>query len=148
MSFEEKTTWVTALSQLVVALWYLARILSKAATTPVAAIGYRGDLLVMIVVSVALTVAGVVAVAVVAAARAEISGEPADVDRKDERDRSIARFAGNIGGTVLAAGVVPAMLLAVFEFDHFWIAHALLAAIVVSELVTAGVKVAAYRRGF
>lgn len=148
MSFEEKSTWITAISQLVVGIWYLAQIMGKAATTPVADIEYARELLVLIGASVALTVAATVVVAVFLAARAAAEGGSTDIDRTDERDRSISRFAGNIGGYVLGVGMIPAMILAVLELEHFWIAHAILASFFVSELVTATIKIVAYRRGF
>jgi len=148
MSFEEKSTWITAISQLVVGVWYLVQIVDKAAVTPVADIEYIPELLVLIGASVALTVAATVVVAVFLAARAAAKGDSAEIDQSDERDRSISRFAGNIGGYVLGVGMIPAMTLAVLEFDHFWISHAILAPFFVSELVTATIKIVAYRRGF
>lgn len=148
MSFEEKSTWITGISQLVVGIWYVVRIIDKAATSPVADIDYITELLVMIGASVALTVAATVVVAIILAARAAAKGDSTEIDQSDERDRSISRFAGNIGGYVLGAGMIPAMILAVLEFDHFWIAHAILASFFASELITATVKIVAYRRGF
>jgi hypothetical protein len=149
MSFQEKSTWVTLLTQLAVGVWYLTEILHKASSTPVADIEYIGELAVMILASIAITVIGTVAVAIFAAGQATLHGDlSGDVDKTDERDRSISRYAGNIGGHVLGIGMVPAMGLAVFEFDHFWIAHAILASLFVSELIAGSIKLVGYRRGF
>ncbi|MEX2279234.1 MAG: hypothetical protein WEA76_04000 [Acidimicrobiia bacterium] len=148
MSFEEKSTWTTGLIQLAVGIWYIAQIVGKASTTPATEIEYRGELALLVIAVVVITVAATIAVAVFSVGRAAIRGDNIDVDRTDERDKSIARFAGNIGGLVLAVGMVPALGLAVLEFDHFWIAHAILGAFFVSELVAAGVKLVTYRRGF
>jgi hypothetical protein len=148
MSLEERNTWIVLLSQVLTAVWYVARIAGKAATEPVSRIEYRGELLILVIASVGFVVVGTVIVASVTAGRAALRGESHSIDRTDERDRSINRFAGNIGGYVLGFGAVPALGLAVFEFDHFWIAQTLLAAFLVSELVTGAVKIAAYRRGF
>jgi hypothetical protein len=148
MSFEEKSTWITGISQLVVGIWYLVQILSKAAIEPVATIDYIPELLVLIGASVGLTVVATVVVSVIQAARAAARGDSTEVDRVDERDRSIGRYAGNIGGYVLGVGMIPAMILAVLEVDHFWIAHAILAAFFASELIGATIKLVAYRRGF
>jgi hypothetical protein len=149
MSFQEKSTWVTFLTQLAVGVWYLTEILRKASSTPVAEIEYFGELAVMILASVAITVIATIAVAIFAAGHAALHGDVSgDVDKADERDKAISRFAGNIGGNVLGLGMVPAMGLAVFEFDHFWIAHAILASFFVSELITGAIKLVAYRRGF
>jgi hypothetical protein len=148
MSFEEKTTWTTAVVQLVVAIWYAFQVVPQLATTPVADIEYRGPLLGMVVASVGLTIVASILLAGTIATRAAVRGEATDVDRSDERDRSISRWAGNIGGTVLALAVVPALVLTLFEVEHFWIAQSLVAALVLSELVTAGLRIYRYRRGF
>jgi hypothetical protein len=148
MSFEEKTTWTTALVQLVVAIWYAVRVVPQLASTPVADIEYRGPLLGMVVASIGLTIVASILLAGTIATRAAVRGEATDVDRSDERDRSISRWAGNIGGTVLAVAVVPALVLTLFEVEHFWIAQSLVAALVLSELVTAGLRIYRYRRGF
>ncbi|MDX1449843.1 MAG: hypothetical protein R3246_12360 [Acidimicrobiia bacterium] len=148
MSWEEKSTWITGLIQLLAGLWYATAIVGKASGTPVAEIEYLGELVTMIVAVVVATVAVTIAVAVFSASRAAIAGETHDVDRTDERDKTIARYAGNIGGIVLGVGMVPALGLAVFEFDHFWIAHAIIGAFFASEVVTTGLKIVAYRRGF
>lgn len=148
MSSEEKSTWTTGLIQLVTGVWYAVTILGKASTTPVAEIEYLGELATLVVVVVVATVAATIAVAVFSAGRAAIAGETLDIDRTDERDKTIARYAGNIGGIVLGVGMVPALGLAVFEFDHFWIAHTILAAFFVSEMVTTALKIFRYRRGF
>jgi hypothetical protein len=148
MSFQEKSTWITASAQVVVATWCASRVLPQIGTVPVGDIAYLDPLLVMIGASVALTVLATVLVAGTLAARAAIRQEATDVDRTDERDRSISRWAGNIGGIVLGVGVVPAFGLTVFEFEHFWIAQALLAALLASELVSAALLIHRYRRGF
>ncbi|HSJ28419.1 MAG TPA: hypothetical protein VLB67_09415 [Acidimicrobiia bacterium] len=147
MSVEEKSTWTTGLVQLAVGLWYTVTILRKAATTPVADIDYRGELVALVIAVVALTIVGAIVVGIGSAGWAVARGRPVDDDRIDERDRSIGRFAGNVGGVVLAVGMVPALGLAVFEFHHFWIVHAMLAAFFASEMTQSAVKIVAYRRG-
>lgn len=148
MSFEEKSTWINLAIQLGLGIWYASRIVSKAQATPVSEISYLGDLVTLVVATVVLTIAVTIAVSVFLAGRAAVTGQELDIDRTDERDKTIGRFAGNIGGIVLAVATLPALGLAVFEFDHFWIAHAILGAFFLSELATAGVKIVRYRRGF
>lgn len=147
MSFEERSTWVTGFVQLVVAIWYAFQVIPQL-DGPVGAIDYTGPLLVMVGASVALVIVASVVIAGTSATRAAIRGEHTDIDRVDERDRSISRWAGNIGGTVLAILVVPSLILTLFEVEHFWIAQSLVAALVLSELATAGLKIYRYRRGF
>lgn len=147
MSYEEKSTWINLAIQLGLGIWYTSRIWSKAQTTSVSDIAYLGDLVTLVVATVVLTVAVTIVVSIVLAGRAAITGDTMDIDRTDERDKTIGRFAGNVGGIVLALAMVPPLGLAVFEFDHFWIAHAMLAGFFLSELTTAGVKLVTYRRG-
>lgn len=148
MSFEEKSTWITSAIQLVVIAWYAAQVLPQLGNTPVGDIEYRGPLVVMIGATVVLTVVVFIVVTGSIATRAALRGEATDVDRTDERDRSISRWAGNIGGVILALGVLPALGMAVFEIEHFWIAQTLLGAFAISELATGALKIFRYRRGF
>ena len=64
------------------------------------------------------------------------------------RDKDINRFGEYVGGIVLGVGMVVPLVLAMAEFDYFWIANAMYAAFVLSSLVSATVKLVAYRRGF
>lgn len=48
---------------------------------------------------------------------------------------------------MLAAAVLVGVGFAMFEVDHFWIASALLAGLVLPELVAGVTKVVLYRRG-
>lgn len=148
MSYEEKSTWINLAIQVGLGIWYTGRIWSKAQTASVTDISYLGDLVALVVATVVLTVAVTIVVSIVLAGRAAITGDTMDIDRTDERDKTIGRLAGNIGGVVLAVAMVVPLGLAVFEFDHFWIAHAMLAGFFLSELVAGGVKVFRYRRGF
>lgn len=148
MSYEEKSTWINLAIQIGLGIWYTSRIWSKAQTTSVADISYLGDLVTLVVATVVLTVAVTIVVSVFLAGRAAVTGDTMDIDRTDERDKTIGRFAGNIGGVVLGVAMVVPLGLAVFEFDHFWIAHAMLGGFFLSELAAGGVKIFSYRRGF
>lgn len=82
------------------------------------------------------------------AARAEV--DDADVnsaERRDERDASIDRFGGYVGGVVLAIGVLLPLGLAMAEREPFWVANALFAALLLSTLASSVAKISAYRRG-
>jgi hypothetical protein len=52
-----------------------------------------------------------------------------------------------VGGYVLAVGVFGGLVLAMAELAPFYIAHALLLAWVLAELVEGATKIALYRRG-
>ena len=53
-----------------------------------------------------------------------------------------------MGGNVLGFATLLPLGLAMAEVDYFWIANSIYLACVVSGVVTAVVKIVAYRRGF
>ena len=162
MSFEERRTWIEALVTLVVPGFYFASVLPQAWTTPVTDIAYQWPLGVSVVVLVVTIVGGIVATNIATLVGAEISaarerGDAAPrgaadaalrtLDRRDERDATIGRRGGQVGGVVLGIAVLVPLGLAMAEREHFWIANALYAALVVSSLASSAVKLVAYRRG-
>ncbi|MBU2669013.1 hypothetical protein KOI35_36425 [Actinoplanes bogorensis] len=66
----------------------------------------------------------------------------------DQRDREIGRFGEHIGQSLVVAGAVAAMLLALFEAPYFWIANVIYLAFVLSSVLGSIAKIYAYRRGF
>ena len=139
MSFKAKTTAVMLAVLLIVYGWYFLQVLLEASSTPVEDIAYQGLLFGMVVVLVILSIVGVSIIAILGRR---------DGDAEDERDQAIEMRGDQIGGYVLAVGVLGAMGLAMVEGAYFWIAHLLLAALVLGEVVKAGVMLRAYRRGF
>lgn len=139
MSFQEKSNWVMILLIAVVYGTYFTVVLGDIASMPsVRDIAYRGMLIGTAVVLTFLAAGTHIILAV---------ASPRDADKNDERDRSINRFGEYVGGFVLAVTVFVGMGLAMFEIDHFWIANALLAGLVLSELVAGVTKAVLYRRG-
>ncbi|MEU8662473.1 hypothetical protein AB0C31_38065, partial [Actinoplanes philippinensis] len=65
----------------------------------------------------------------------------------DERDRLIGLRGTRVGAYILAAGVCAGIWLAVIRADGFWIAQALIAALVVAQIADGVTKVVLYRRG-
>jgi hypothetical protein len=59
-----------------------------------------------------------------------------DADRTDRRDKEIHRFGEYVGQWFVVIGAVGALLLAVAEVDHFWIANELYLAFVLSALLS------------
>jgi hypothetical protein len=150
MAFEEKMAWLNVLVTVVVAGWYASVVAGSLGTVPVDAIAYRGPLILSVGVMVVATVAGSIAITIVAAIGAEIRerGTGSDVDRKDERDRRIEAFGDRVAFYVMNALLVGVLALAMLEFAHFWIANAAFGTLVLAGLVGNAVRVVAYRRGF
>ena len=139
MSFKAKTTAVMLVTLTIVYGWYFIQLLPQIAETPVAVIGYQGAMFATVVLFVILFVVGMIVLAVV---------DRRQADDEDERDQLIERRGDQVGGYVLAVAVLVGMGLAMVEGAYFWIANALLAGLVLSELVKGIVMLSAYRRGF
>jgi hypothetical protein len=160
MSFQERQTWVEAVVTILVPGWYFVSIPSQAASAPVADIEYQWPLILSFIVLVAVIVVGIIvttiasligsriAAAIERGSAEGIEAHEVDVDRSDERDAAINRLGGNVGGIVLGFAILVPLGLAMAEREHFWIANALYAAVVLSILASSAVKLVAYRRGF
>lgn len=118
--------------------WYFAVATSQVENEAFRIAGYQSVMLVAVVALVILAVAAHIAIAI---------ADPKDADRTDVRDREINRYGEYVGGYVLGVGALCALAMAMFRVDQFWIANAILAAMVLSELVSSGTRIVLYRRG-
>jgi hypothetical protein len=139
MSFEEKNTWVYALVTVVAFAVYLVIILRRAQGIPLAEVPYVGAMLWTIAGAIAASIVGRIVVA---------AAWPKDADKKDERDKEIYRFGEYVGQSFVAIGALAALILAMAEADHFWIANAIYLAFFLSALLGSIARIFAYRRGF
>jgi MFS family permease len=148
--FEEKMTWVSGIVAVVVPAVYFIVMLGRLQDTPAADIAYQWPLVIAIVASVVLSIVGAIVAAIGTGISAELRGRKAEdeIDRKDERDKSIARRGDLIGFYVSSVGIVGALILAMTEADYFWIASAIYLSFAVGSVVGAVVKLLAYHRGF
>ena len=150
MPFEEKVTWVNAVVTVLAAGWYAWTVGGRLGELPVTEIAYQRPLLVAVGAMIVLTIAGTIAMAIGTAIRAEVTGRGSvdDIDRKDERDAHIEARGDRFAFYVSSALMVGVLAMAMLEWPHFWIANGVFAAFVAGGLVSSGVKLAAYRRGF
>jgi hypothetical protein len=150
MTFEEKITWVSAFVFAVVPAVYFTNVLGQLASVPASEIAYQRPMLIAIGISIVLTILGSILTGIGSGITAEIMepGSGADIGRTDERDKQIGRRGELIGYYVSSVGVVIAMALTMLEYPYFWIANALYLGFVIAALVTAAVKIVAYRRGY
>jgi hypothetical protein len=98
----------------------------------------NGLMLGSVVALVAIAIAGHILIAVLA---------PKDADKHDERDRLIEMRGDQRGGFMMAFGALCGMGLAMLAMPHFWIVNAILAGLVLGEIVKAVSKLIDYRRG-
>ena len=150
MPFEEKMTWVSGVVTIIVPVVYFAIMLGRLQSTPASEIAYQVPLIVAMVASVVLIVIGAILMSigtsVVAAAQGRDPG--AEIDRADERDKTISRRGDLVGYYVSSAGMVGVLVLTLLEADYFWIANALYLSFVVAMVVSSVVKLVSYHRGF
>jgi hypothetical protein len=138
MSYEEKGTWVYLVVSLGTYAVYVAVILGRAGTVPLAEVAYVAPMLWTIGIAILASVLGRVAVEIV---------KPSDSHKGDVRDKEINRFGDYVGFSVLAVGILPALVLTMLESEYFWIANAIYAAYILNALTASVVKLVAYRRG-
>ena len=139
MSYEEKSAWIMGVVALGSYGIYLAIILGQAGSAPLTDFAYVSPLL--------WTVGASILVSIALHAVMGISA-PREAGRKDQRDREIHRFGEYIGQSFVLIGGVAALLMAMAELDHFWIANVIYLTFVLSAILGAVAKIVAYRRGF
>jgi hypothetical protein len=138
VAVEEKRAWALAVFAVVGYAVYAVLVLTRMDGRPLAETPYVGPLL-------WATGFGIVA-GIVSGIWFGIAARN-DGLQVDERDREIGRFGDHIGQSFVVIGGVSAMVLAMVEVAHFWIANVLYLSFVLSAVLGSLAKIAAYRRG-
>ncbi|MFI1466788.1 hypothetical protein [Streptomyces wuyuanensis] len=139
MAFEEKRAWVMGVVAVAAYATYLAVVLGRADGVALAEVPYASVLLWSVGAAIAVTIALHIAIAL---------ASPGEADVKDERDRAITRFGELTGQSFVVLGGVVALVLAMAEADHFWIANTVYLAFVLSAVLGSVARIGAYRWGF
>ena len=139
MSYEERGQWVYLVVTTVGYAAYVVLLVRAAGGGPLQEVDYVPIMLWMIGAAILGSIVGRILVAIVW----HREGHATDV-----RDRDIDRLGEYVGGLVLGIGMVVPFILAIIEADHFWIANAMYLVFAVAAVVSASMKVIAYRRGF
>lgn len=119
-------------------LTYLAIVLSRASETPLTQVDYRLPALIVIGASIGLNILLEIVGAMVWSA---------DGTLIDERDRSIDRMGERVGASFIVIAGLAAMLMAMFEWEWFWIGNMLMLGFFIAAIIASVAKVAAYRQG-
>ncbi len=138
MSFQAKSTAVMLLALLAAYGWYALQVFRLAADTPVGEVRYQPLVLIVAVPLVVIATIGHIVISAL---------DPSEADSSDERDREIARRGSVVGGWVVSVGALAALFVTMAEVEYFWIAHLLLAGLVLAELADWTWRLALYRRG-
>ncbi|MDI6098168.1 hypothetical protein QLQ12_06070 [Actinoplanes sp. NEAU-A12] len=137
MTHWEKRSWIRLVVAALGYAAYLTLILSRADERPLATVPYAAALL------------WTVGAAIVASILAEVgmaAGTPRASRLTDDRDREIGRLGDHVGQSFVVAGAVGAMLMAMADWDHFWIANLIYLCFVLAAILTGVTKVVVYRR--
>lgn len=138
MSFREKSTWALLAVTVIVYGLYFSTTISGALAHGVPDVADNVRLFGAVVVIVILSVVAHIAIAILS---------PKAADTVDERDRLIELRGDQRAGYVMVVALFSTLGLALAGASVFWIAHAALAGLVLSELVKAVTKLIDYRRG-
>jgi len=138
MTHEEKVTYGNVVTTFCFYAIYLGLVLSRVGTGPITDVRYIPILLWTAGAGIVGTILCNIVVAIVSR----------DCGKKDVRDRQIERFGDYIGQSFLCLGGLTALILSMFEANHFWIANAIYLAFTLSSLLSSVAKIGAYRWGF
>lgn len=138
MTHEEKRAWIMLVVSVVGYAVYVAVVLSRVDGGSLAAAPYAGVLL--------WTVGGAIVANIVAEIGMGVVNPRASRVR-DVRDREIGRLGDHVGQAFVVIGAVSAMLMALAEWEWFWIANVVYLCFVLSAVVGSLAKVIVYRRG-
>src|SRR5690554_3995196 len=138
MASEERSAWQYGILAIVAYAVYLTVILGRAQNAPLPEVDYAWPMIWTIVgsISVAIVVAIVIGMFF-----------PKDAGKVDVRDKEISRFGDHVGQGFVIAGALAAMLMAIFAWDHFWIANVIYLGFVLSAVLSSIARISAYRWG-
>ena len=139
MAFLEKSNWVVLVVGLPTLLAYAILVVPQVLSEPIAEVSWVEPMILAIVGFIVANVLG----NVVAAA-----SNPKEVDQKDQRDQEIDRYGERLGNWLIAVGAIAALVLAMAEAEHFWIANAIFLAGIAGALLSSATKIAAYHGPF
>lgn len=139
MAFLEKSNWVVLGVGLVTLIVYLATILPRAMSTPLAEVDFVPPMVYTIVGFIVANIVGNIAAAIT---------NPAEADKSDQRDKEIDRFGERVGNSIMIVGTCAALVLAMMKADYFWIANSIYLAGLTAAMLSAVTKIAAYHGPF
>lgn len=139
MSYEEKTAWIMGVTAVGSYLVYLVIILGRMEGVAVQDVRYVALLLWTIGISVLAIIALQIVVAI---------ASPKEAGKSDQRDKEIYRRGEYIGQSFVVVGGTAALIMAMLELEHFWIANVLYLCFTLSGVLGSAAKIFGYRRGF
>jgi hypothetical protein len=139
VTHEEKRAWIRLVVSVVAYAGYVVIVVSRADGRPLRDVPYAGTLLWTVGAAIVGSIVAEIVIGVV---------NPRASRAKDERDREIGRLGEYTGQSFVVIGAVAAMLMAMAEWDWFWIANVIYLCFVLSAVLGGVTKVIVYRRSF
>lgn len=138
MTHLERTYWAMLVITIVVYGWYFTSVLTNLPADMDATNLFSFKLWAMM--------GGYVVLAIIVAVLANIT-QKEPMEEFDERDNIIDMKAERIASYVQAVAVFGTLVMVMFDFSRFVLAHALLATMVISTLIGISARLYLYRRG-
>jgi hypothetical protein len=135
MAHREKRAWIRLVVAVVGYGVYMAAVLTRAGGRPLTQVRYADLLLWVVDVSIVTNVV----VEMVAG-----FGSPKEARAADVRDREIGRRGDYVGQSFLVIGAVAAMLMAIANWDRFWIANVIYLGFTLSAILGGITKIGMY----
>ena len=139
MTHEEKRAWIRLVVAVLGYSAYVAVIASRADGRSLPDVPYASILLWTVGAAIVASIVAEAGMAVVI---------PGASRAKDVRDREIGRLGEHIGQSFVVIGAVAAMLMAMADWDRFWIANVIYLCFVLSAILGGITKVIVYRKSF
>jgi hypothetical protein len=139
VAHEEKRAWIRLVVAVLGYSAYVAVVVSRADGRSLPDVPYATTLLWTVGAAVVASILAEAGMAVVV---------PGASRTTDVRDREIGRLGDHIGQSFLVIGAVAAMLMAMADWDQFWIANVIYLCFVLSAVLSGVTKVIVYRKSF
>ncbi|MFI5958119.1 hypothetical protein [Cryptosporangium sp. NPDC051539] len=139
MTLTEKRVWIRLVVAVVAYGVYIGLVLRRADGRPLPDVPYAGLLLVTTGASIVASIVVEIGLAIVL---------PGGSRAIDVRDREITRLGEYVGQSFVVIGGVAAMLMAIADWDRFWIANVVYLCFVLSAVLGGVTKVIVYRTPF
>jgi drug/metabolite transporter (DMT)-like permease len=139
VTHEEKRAWIMLVASVVAYAVYVILILGRIDGRALPDVPYAATLLWTIGGAIVAAILAEIAIAVV---------NPGAERTKDVRDREIGRLGDQVGQAFVVIGALAALLMALAEWDRFWIANVIYLCFVLSAVLGSVTKVVVYRGRF
>ena len=143
MSAEERNTWVQAIVSAAAYIVYAVVILNRAGSTALSEVAYAGTMIWITGATIVAIVTGLILSAIFG-----VVANKENEQKASEHDKRISIKGDSFGLFALATGAGGAMVLAMLEAPHFWIANVIFLGFTISSVLSSVVNIISYRRGF